>query len=316
MLPVFRYAAQPVRSIETVAQMSSGLRGFRGLISKPIGAREVAIWSVLMVSVAFWSNVMRASAGDTPGLSNMLAHVLNNGAVDVLAWMLVIVRCGKLYTANPASMVQVSIAFLAGVIVLAPLRFASGLALTILGVLLLKDQHANRSARDVGLIFVALAVETVWTSSLLQPLHVLVGTMDASINVLMLRLFNIGAMVHANAVDNISANFAIAMWPGCTSSFPLASVGLLFIAVVLFLGQPLRRFHLSWLVASLIASILLTEIRLVLLALNETSYDWWHNGPGLSIYTIVALVPAVIFPILATRGHRMADPLLPHQLTA
>ena len=231
-----------------MAHTSSGLGGFRALISKSIGAREVGIWSVLMVSVAFWSNVVRASAGDTPGLSNMLAHVLNNGAVDALAWMLVIARCGKMYKANPASMLQIWIAFLAGVIVLAPLRLASGLALTILGALLLRDQHANRSARDVGLIFVALAVETVWTSSLLQPLHVLVGGMDASINVLLLRLFNIDAMVHANAVDNISANFAIAMWPGCTSSFPLASVGLLFIAVVLFLGHPLRLFHLSgWL---------------------------------------------------------------------
>jgi hypothetical protein len=60
--------------------------------------------------------------------------------------------------------------------------------------------------------------------------------------------------------------------------------------------------HLPWLAAACIGSIALTEIRLVLLAWNETSYQWWHNGSGVTVYTLALLGLAVLCPILATPG--------------
>jgi exosortase/archaeosortase family protein len=118
------------------------------------------------------------------------------------------------------------------------------------------------------------------------------------------------ATVHANIVDNISANFSVAIWPYCASSLPLAGVSLAFLVMVLYLGHPPRRRHVPWLCMSFVGSILLTEIRLLLLATNEASYEWWHDGPGVSVYAVAALVLAVVFPILATRGDRTAKALL------
>ena len=297
-------------------QRSCRLGGPQVLSSKLIGAREVGVWSTLIVSVAFWANIVRASPGHAPSLHDAIANVLDNGAVDVLAWIWVFVRAGEMYAAKPASRLQIWATFLAGAIVLAPLRLATGLALIILGVCLLRERQALQAARHVGLVFLALAFETVWASSLMQPLHVLVGSMDANISALLLRLLGTDAIVHANTVDNISANFTICIWPACTSSSPLAAVSLLFIVVALLRGESPRRSHLPWLGGSLIASILLTEVRLVLLAMNESSYNWWHTGPGLTIYTMVALVPAVIFPILATSDHKMAGALPLNRLVA
>jgi hypothetical protein len=277
------------------------------LIGNLIGTREVGVWSVLVVSVAFWANIVRARPGDTPSLDSMIAGVLDDGAFDVFAWILVFARATRMYEARPASGFQIWATFLVGAIVLVPFRFATGLALVILGVLLLRDRHALPAARDVGLVFLALAFETVWASSFLLPLHVLVGSVDASINTFLLGLLNTDATAHANAVYNISANFSISIWPGCASSFPLAGVSLSFLVMVMYLGHPLRRRHVLWLGISVIASIALTEIRLVLMATNEAGYNWWHTGPGVSIYAVVALVLAAVFPLLATRGHRTAE---------
>lgn len=58
--------------------------------------------------------------------------------------------------------------------------------------------------------------------------------------------------------------------------------------------------HLGWLAASLATSVLLTELRLPLLAAGANGYHWWHFGPGVTVYALVAVCAAVVFPILVT----------------
>jgi hypothetical protein len=200
--------------------------------------------------------------------------------------------------------------FLLGGIALAPVRLAAGTALAILGWLLLSDRRAPLAGRQVGLVMLALAFESVWTSRLLAPLHVLIGRLDASICAFLLRVLGTDATAHGNIVDSASTHFSISLWPYCTSSFPLAGVGLAFLVMCLNLGRPPRWRHVPWLGMSFIASIVLTEIRLVLLATGEANYFWWHAGPGVTLYAMTALGLAVGFPILATRDHR-AEAVLP-----
>jgi hypothetical protein len=257
---------------------------------------------MLMVSVAFWANIVRGgSPGDLPGLESMIASVLDNGAFDVFAWIMVFARATRMSEAGPASRLQIWAAFLLGAIVLAPVRLAAGLSLVIFGVLLLRDRRTLAAGRHVGLVLLVLAFETVWTSRLLAPLHVLVGRVDAAICAFLFGLLDTEATAGANVVDNLSANFSIAIWPYCSSSFPLAGVSLAFVVMCLYLGRPPRWRHIVWLGMSFAGSILLTEIRLVLLASNEASYLWWHAGPGVSLYAMTALGVAVVFPFLATR---------------
>ncbi len=285
-------------------------------MGNPMGIREVWVWSVGMVSVAFWADIVHARSGDPLSLDSMIVGVLDNGAFDVLAWILVFARVSRMYEARPARGLLIGATFLAGAIVLAPVRLAPAVALVMLGGLLLRDRHARSAGREVGLIFLVLAFESLWRSPFMAPLHVLVGHVDASIDAFLLSLLKMEASAHANVVDNISANFSISIWPYCTSSLPLASVSLSFLVMVLYLGHSLRRRYVLWLCMSFVGSILLTEIRLLLLATNEANYDWWHDGPGVTVYAVAALALAVVFPILATRGDRTADAALGEQHVA
>ena len=268
-------------------------------LSRRIGSREAGYWSVLIVAVAFWANIVRGT-GDMPGLGTMVTRVLDNGAFDVFAWTLVFARSARMSEAGPASWLQISTAFLVGAIVLAPVRVAAAAALGVLGVLLLTDRRTLKSGRDVGLVLLALAFETIWTSQLLDPLQVFVGRADAAICAFLSGQLHTEAIAHANVVDNLTTNFSIAIYPACASSFPLAGVSLAFLVMCLYQGRSPRAAHIFWLGLSFIASILLTEIRLVLLATNRSNYHWWHDGPGVSIYALAALGLAVLFPMLAT----------------
>jgi hypothetical protein len=266
-----------------------------------IGIREVGFWSVLIVAIAFWANIVRGTGpAELPGVDSMAAGVLENGAFDVFAWILVFARAARMFEAGPASWRRISATFLVGVIALAPVRLAAGVAFVILGGSLLWDRRALAAGRQVGLVLLALAFETVWTSRFLAQPHLLAGQGDAKITAFLLGLLHTEAASHANIVDNLSANFSISVWPYCASSFPLAGVGLAFLVMLLYLDQAPRRRHLVWLGMSFIGSFLLTEVRLVLLATSQASYFWWHNGPGVSIYAVAALALAVVFPILAT----------------
>jgi hypothetical protein len=268
-------------------------------LSNRIGSREAGCWSVLIVAVAFWANIVRGT-GDLPGLDTMVTRVLDHGAFDVFAWTIVFARTARMFESRPATWLQISMAFLVGAIVLAPVRVAAGAALGALGVLLLTDRRTLKAGRDVGLVLLALAFETIWTSQLLDPLQVFVGRADAVICAILSGLLHTEAIAHANVVDNLTTNFSIAIYPACASSFPLAGVGLAFLVMCLYQDRSPRRHHVFWLGLSFIASILLTEIRLVLLATSRSSYHWWHDGPGVSIYALTALSLAVLFPILAT----------------
>ncbi len=64
---------------------------------------------------------------------------------------------------------------------------------------------------------------------------------------------------------------------------------------------------MPWLAMSWIASIVLTEVRLVLLATNEATYHWWHDGLGATLYGLLALTLAVVFPAMAVRIGRAAE---------
>src|ERR1700722_15701898 len=94
-----------------------------GLTSR-IGSREAGYWSVVIVAVAFWANIVRGT-GELAGLGTMVTRVLDNGAFDVFAWTLVFAQTARLYEARPASRLQISTAFLVGAIVLAPVRVAA-----------------------------------------------------------------------------------------------------------------------------------------------------------------------------------------------
>lgn len=270
---------------------------------KPFEHREIAIWTILVIAVAFWANILRGTeAGDLPGLEPMITRVLNNGAFDIAAWILIFARFTRMYPVEPAPNLRIAAGLAIGLLVLAPVRLAPAIGLLIVGVTLVRDRATLPAGRQVGLVLLALALETFWQSRLLSLLHVLTARIDAAIVAVLYRLVGIQAVTHANVVENISNGFSIVIWPYCASSMPLAAFVLAFLVVSLYLGRvPGRRGDITWLLAGCAGSIMLTEIRLAFLGLGESSYVWWHDGPGVTIYTVAMLALAVLFPILAAR---------------
>ncbi len=274
-----------------------------------LGAYETRIWAILIVGFAFWANVVRAShPGDEAAFAGIANAVLDNGAFDVFAWGLVLARfaAGRDdLRATPRAIVGTLVL---GIILLIPARLPCALALAVLGGMVRTERNVPDSVRQMSLVLFALAFEIVWMSPIVAPLHVLVASVDARITSALLGTLGETAASHANVVENSATAFSIVIWNFCSSSFPLADVGLAFLVLVFYRGQSLRIAHLPWLAASLVASVVLTEIRLVLLATGEASYQWWHSGPGVSIYALVALGLSVLFPILATSAPADAGP--------
>jgi hypothetical protein len=262
---------------------------------------EVRIWATLLVGAAYWENIVHGSGGSGGfSLVSAVNSILDNGAFDIFAWILLLARCFASPDRRPASSRDIIVTFSIGVMVLLPTRLVAGLALLPLAVLLFSDPAAPRSVRQMRLVLAGLAFETVWMSSLLAPLHVLAASLDAQATAALLRALGQAAAAHGNVVETIGTQFSIVIWSYCASPFPLADVCLAFAVIVLCRGHVPRRSHLPWLALSCVASVVLTEARLVLLAWDEASYQWWHYGPGMSVYALAALGLAVAAPLLAT----------------
>jgi hypothetical protein len=268
---------------------------------KYLDAGELTLWVVVVIAVAYWANIVRGALPNADGtLASFANAIVNNGAFDVFAWLLILIRVASPSHTPPASPLHIATAILAGIVVLVPARLACAVALVIIATPLLIDRTSPPATRQIRPLLFALAFEVVWMSPLLAPFHVVVGGLDARMTASLLRASGESAMSYANVVNNISAGFSIAVWPQCASSFPLVDVVLAFLVVLSYRGQTLRIAHLGWLAASLATSVLLTELRLPLLAAGANSYRWWHFGPGVTGYALVAVCAAVVFPLLAS----------------
>jgi hypothetical protein len=265
---------------------------------------EARLWAILAVFAAYWGNIIRPDGPvDAMTLSGVIQKILDNGAFDVIAWLLVLTRQWHARAMEPARLGTILRVFALGTIVLLPNRLSATVAAGLLGAAFLRDPGV--AMRKSGLVLCGLAATNLWTSPLLGPLHVLVGTFDARVCAALLRLLGQDATAEANVVSNATSHFGIMVWPFCASSFPLGDVALAFVVTLQILRQPWRRAFVPLFALSVATSVVLTEIRLVLLAWNEAGYEWWHQGPGVSLYALVALGLAMAFPWLA--AHRPTD---------
>jgi hypothetical protein len=41
--------------------------------------------------------------------------------------------------------------------------------------------------------------------------------------------------------------------------------------------------------------------------LSGTSYNWWHDGEGATVYILAVTAVSVLFPLLATRNRQAAN---------
>ena len=113
--------------------------------------------------------------------------------------------------------------------------------------------------------------------------HVGVGRSDAHAVAAIYRAFGYAVTAHGNVVEDPGGQFAGIVIGPCSSSYTLAGICVAFVVPALFRRRDLQRSSLGWLCAAYLASVALTELRLVLTTESAASYEWWHNGPGFPI---------------------------------
>jgi Transmembrane exosortase (Exosortase_EpsH) len=199
---------------------------------------------------------------------------------------------------RPASPRLVLTALGLGLLCAVPVDPALVLALAALGSGVLLQSDVTGAGRQAGLLLLVLAGS--WASPDLRPLHVAIAHWDAQTVGWVMHLAGASVVVRGNLV--INGNFAIEVLSDCASSAPLAQVILAFVVIALYRRGSCRRADAPWLLASLLASVVLTEIRLSLMAISHADYSWWHDGLGVTVYGLVALAPAIAFPLLSTAG--------------
>jgi len=215
-----------------------------------------------------------------------------------VAWAMLVMWAGKAAPAGRATPRQVAGGAVIGLVCLLPAAQATIVVLLALGVLFARPADTG-AGRTVAALLVCLAADMIWTSAYALPLHGLAGRLDARAVAALLGLLGQTLAVHGNVIENIPARFGVEVLAFCASSFPLARVVLAFLVTMLYCGRKPRAADLPWLAASLLASVALTELRLCLMALGEPNYVWLHDGGGYTVYALVAVAFAVLFPVLA-----------------
>jgi hypothetical protein len=272
----------------------------------PISLAEVRCWGLAVAGCAYWGNVIRTGWNpDAPLLLQIMESITGNGAFGVGAWILIAVLALKSVPSGPARGGMFLATIATSLPAILPSEQTAMLSLLALGGLWLRSAGIQAD-RAIALLLFALAGTIFWTSSYLLPLHAVVGLFDARVVQALLQLHGVAAGGYANIVANESGHESLEILAQCASSFPLSDVCLAFIVTILFLGRfPCRRDR-GWLIASLLASIVLTEVRLLWMALSQSNYLWVHDGGGRVLYSLAAVILATLFPFLAARVGRLS----------
>ena len=270
-----------------------------GQAARGLTLRELRIWTLLILGLSYWANVVRTYRHDGPiSLASTAQSVLSDGAFNVAAWAMVAAWAARVAPSSPASRRQIACSLAIGLLCAVPTRQTTIAALVVLGVTLAIYKGMHHS-REPAALLGCLAIEMVWTSTYLLPLHNMVARLDAAACGAILNSLGQSVAVHDNMLDNVQTGFSVEVLGPCASSFPLAGVLMAFLVTLLYCNRFLRVADLGWLAAALLASIALTEARLSLMATGEASYVWLHDQGGATVYTLLALALAVLFPVLA-----------------
>ncbi len=275
------------------------------MLAGGVGLAELRLWVLLAAGIAYWGNVVRTAPAAGPGA--VLEGVLQNGAFAAAAWVLIAAWAAGTGPARRASAGQIAAAVGVCLLGAVPSRQAAILMLAVLGAQLARPA-GTRTGRQVAALLFALAFDSAWTSPYLLPLHAAVATLDTRAVLALLHAAGIGASGYDNLIGGVSPGFGIEVLARCASSYPFGGVCLAFVVTMLYQGRFPRRHDLPWLAASLAASVVLTELRLSWMALGEADYLWLHEGGGVTLYTLVAVALAVLFPLLAARRGAGAPP--------
>jgi hypothetical protein len=259
---------------------------------------ELRGWTLLIAGAAYWGNVVRAGHDHQMLTLASIAHcIIGDGAFNIAAWVLIAAKARDSMPRGFASRGQIAGALAICLMLAVPTRQTTIAGLAVLGWILAVPSRTDRE-RQIAILLIALAMQMVWTSTYLLPLHDAVARIDAGICQALLGLIGEAVRVHGNLIENAGAGIDVEVLSACASSFPLAGMAAAFLITTVYWDRLPHFADLPWIAAALLASIALTEIRLSIMAMRPENYFWMHDGGGVTLYTLVATALAALFPTL------------------
>jgi hypothetical protein len=267
----------------------------------PLPVSKLYAWALLFIGVSYWGNVLRSFPHEVNAHHVwVLNGVLGNGAFNIAAWVIIAVRVSGIAPTGMASRKQIALAIAIALMCMVPRTQATVGPLLALGIVLVRTSD-TRHGKDVAILLLGIAAELIWGSFYMLPLHASVAKLDAQAVAALLSLAGQSVFAHGAVAANVSAQHSIEVLGFCASTFPLAQLGLAYLVTCVYCGRLPGRDDLPWFAAALLTSIALTELRLSLLALSGSSYNWWHDGLGATVYILAVTAVSVLFPFLAAR---------------
>jgi len=268
---------------------------------------ELLRWCLALAAIAYFGDIAGAShRPDALAPAALCASLFGAGAFNVAAWLMILGRAAQPLPDRPASLVCIMLALLFGLVCALPLGLTLAPTLAVLGLTLRYAPSLPRNGREIALLLLALSAS--WGSGFARFLAVAAARVDAPIAAAIAGLAGISTQVHGNLIG--AGTFSIEILPGCASTTPLPTVLLAYVVVVLHRGRRFSKTDLPWLLASLLLSIALTELRLALMIPSQPDWNFWHNGEGVTMYEIAALAAATACPWFARPLSRRRQPAL------
>jgi len=160
---------------------------------------------------------------------------------------------------------------------------------TAIGLVFVIWRRDEPMLSSIGQILIACAVNELWGPRIfiaIAPYFVNIETAFAA------KLLNALSGGYSSQFNLITAQdgHTIAIFAGCSAFHNLSLGALIWISIIKLHRLYFTRWDYVSLAGTFAAVILINEIRIMLMAHSEDYFEYWHDGPGVTIVSAAMLV--------------------------
>jgi exosortase/archaeosortase family protein len=153
-------------------------------------------------------------------------------------------------------------------------------------------------------IWIAISCYETWGRSFFSIVSTPIIKLESKMVAAIGRLFHLG-LESNSIVITAPSGWSVYVAEGCSSFHNLSLAFLIWLSLIKIAGaEPISRATLTALSGGVVMIIGLNGLRIVLMALSEENYNFWHNGQGAGIFSTLALAVIVAPTMFSLRGVR------------
>jgi exosortase/archaeosortase family protein len=173
-------------------------------------------------------------------------------------------------------------------------RFTVGFIATALALYLFTLSRADRELKAAAAVLLALSVHLLWGPIVFQFFTPELLWADAALVGGMLKLLRPDIIWNVTTFQT-PGGLSVSLVGACSSFHNVSTALLACVAAAMFARTIWTRQDFKKCTVAIVVMIALNDVRICLLAWNSSSYEFWHNGLGVSLFSI--FVTAVLLAI-------------------